>query len=183
MGGYKFLWQKGELGENRKGYLSPGHNSILFDEDSSKYFIIYHTRFEGRGEEHEVRVHQLFFNADGWPVIAPYRYAGETAGAVSADDIAGGYKLIDHGREISAEIHESVSIKLSKDGKVSGDVTGTWTLTGDNQAELVLDGKTCTGLFLVQWDEDGQKNVMTFTALDDETGICVWGSGLNALED
>ncbi len=183
MGCYKFLWEKGELGEDRDGYLSPGHNSILHDEESGKYFIIYHTRFEGRGEAHEVRVHQMFFNADGWPVIAPYRYVGETAGAVSADDIAGSYKLIDHGRDISAEMHESVSIKLSKDGKVSGDAEGTWSLTGDDQAELVLDGKTYTGIFLVQWDEDGQKNVMTFAALDDETGISVWGSGLNALEN
>ena len=43
-----------------------------------RYFIIYHTRFENRGEEHEVRVHQMFFNEDGWPVIAPYRYTEES---------------------------------------------------------------------------------------------------------
>lgn len=183
MGGYKFQWQEGELGENRRGYLSPGHNSILHDEETGKYFMIYHTRFEGRGETHEVRVHQMFFNADGWPVIAPYRYVGETAGAVTAEEIPGTYKLINHGRAITEVMSESVNIKLSKDGKISGeDLEGTWTLSGDNQAEIVLGGRTYTGLFLVQWDEDGQKNVMTFTALDDETGICVWGSGVNARE-
>ena len=29
MGGYRFQWQEGELGEDRQGYLSPGHNSCL----------------------------------------------------------------------------------------------------------------------------------------------------------
>ena len=146
--------------------------------------MIHHTRFEKRGEAHEVRVRQMFFNADGWPVLAPYRYAGETAGPVSAEEIPGTYKLIQHGRDLNAEAHLSVNITLSKDGKIScaedADLSGTWTLTGDNQAELVIGSRTYTGLFLVQWDEDGKKNVMTFTALDDETGMCVWGSGLNA---
>jgi len=188
MGGYKFQWQEGELGENRKGYLSTGHNSCLYDDETGKYFIIFHTRFESRGEEHEVRVHQMFFNADGWPVIAPYRYVGETAGAVAAEEIPGTYKLINHGRAITAEMSESVNITLSKDGKTAcqedGDLDGgTWALTGENQMEITLDGRTYTGLFLVQWDEDGQKNVMTFTALDDETGMCVWGSGVNARAD
>ena len=184
MGGYRFQWQEGELGEDRQGYLSPGHNSCLYDEESGKYFMIHHTRFEKRGEAHEVRVRQMFFNADGWPVLAPYRYAGETAGPVSAEEIPGTYKLIQHGRDINAEAHLSVNITLSKDGKIScaedADLSGIWTLTGDNQAELTIGSRTYTGLFLVQWDEDGKKNVMTFTALDDETGMCVWGSGLNA---
>ncbi len=184
MGGYKFLWQEGELGENRKGFLSPGHNSCMYDEESGKYFMIHHTRFESSGEAHEVRVRQMFFNADGWPVLAPYRYVGETAGAVTAEEIPGTYKLINHGRAITDQMSESVNITLAKDGKVTGeDLEGSWALTGDNQMEITLDGKTYTGLFLVQWDEDGQKNVMTFTALDDETGMCVWGSGVNALQD
>lgn len=54
MGGYKFTWKEGEEGEDRKGYLSPGHNSCLYQEETGKYFIIYHTRFENSGETHEV---------------------------------------------------------------------------------------------------------------------------------
>ena len=184
MGGYRFQWQEGELGEDRQGYLSPGHNSCLYDEESGKYFMIHHTRFEKRGEAHEVRVRQMFFNADGWPVLAPYRYTGETAGAVTAEEIPGTYKLIQHGRDINAEAHLSVNITLGKDGKIScqedEDLSGEWKLTGDNQAELTIGSRTYTGLFLVQWDEDGQKDVMTFTALDGKSGTCVWGSGLNA---
>ncbi len=65
MGGYKFLWKKGEEGEFRIGYLSPGHNSCLYQKETGKYFIVYHTRFESKGEDHQVRVHQMFFNDEG----------------------------------------------------------------------------------------------------------------------
>ena len=124
--------------------------------------------------------------SDNLPIsrLAPYRYTGETAGAVTAEEIPGTYKLVNHGRAITDEISLSVNITLGKDGRISckenEDLSGTWALTGDSQAELTIDGRTYTGLFLVQWDEDGQKEVMTFTALDDETGMCVWGSGVNA---
>ncbi len=182
MGGYKFLCEEGELGESRRGYLSPGHNSCLYQEETGKYFIIYHTRFENSGEEHQVRVHQMFFNADGWPVIAPYRYVGEELAVYEDSEIPGRYKWIDHGRDISAVMHESSLVTLEKGGKLSGAVSGTWQRDGDNGITLDVDGKTYHGILLKQWDEDGQKNVMTFTALCAETGTAVWGSGLNAIQ-
>lgn len=183
MGNYKFLWEEGEEGENRDGYLSPGHNSCLYKEDTDQYFIIYHTRRENHGEDHEVRVHQMFFNEDGWPVVAPYRYAEETLAAVEKKDVTGRYKYINHGRKISADINESVDIELESNGKITGAAEGTWELTGDSDISLTVDGDTYKGVFLKQWDEDGKKYVMTFTALCTETGVSVWGSGLNSIEE
>ena len=182
MGCYKFLWSEGEEGEKRKGYLSPGHNSCLYQEETGKYFIIYHTRFENSGEEHQVRVHQMFFNEDGWPVITPYRYTGETMGAYTKEDVAGTYKYINHGRDISPKIRESIRIELKKDGKIAGELEGTWELADDHKITLTVDGDTYQGVVLRQWDEDGKKYVMTFTALNAATGISVWGSGLGAVE-
>ena len=184
MGGYKFLWKEGEEGEDREGYLSPGHNSCIYLEDEDKYLIIYHTRFENRGEEHQVRVHQMFFNEDGWPVIAPYRYAEEKLEEFSQKELSGSYKLINHGREISAEMSESQEIILASNGKIKGtEKEGTWKTGSDCKIELEIDGKTYKGVYLKQWDEDGKKYVMTFTALNSETGISIWGSGLNAIEE
>lgn len=186
MGGYKFLWDEGEDGEERKGYLSPGHNSCLYQEESGKYFIIYHTRFESSEELHEVRVHQMFFNEEGWPVIAPYRYVGESLQTVTAEEIVGTYKYINHGRAITAEMSTSVDISLKSDGSISGTdaegevLSGTWALSGDYTATITINDITYSGVFLPQWDEDGLKYVMTFTAMNSETGTCIWGSGLSA---
>ena len=54
------------------------HNSVFYDEGTDKYFIFSIHAFASGGEHHEVRVHQMFINQDEWPVVAPYRYAGET---------------------------------------------------------------------------------------------------------
>lgn len=66
MGGYKFT-QRRRRRRRSKGYLSLYYNSCLYQEETGKYFIIYHTRFENSGETHEVRVHQMFLmKKAGW---------------------------------------------------------------------------------------------------------------------
>ena len=57
------------------GYVSPGHNSAYYDEETGQYFLIFHTRFLVTGDYHEVRVHEMTFNQEGWPVVSPLRYA------------------------------------------------------------------------------------------------------------
>lgn len=182
IGGYKFVWKEGEEGEHRAGFLSPGHNSCLFREEDGCYFIIHHTRFEGKGEKHEVRVRQMFFNSNGWPVLAPYRYAGEAVAPCSRSAVPGVYKFISHGRDISAEMKLSSEIRLEKNGKIRGAVSGEWELYGGFRIALTIDGSIYDGVFLRQWDEDGKKYVMVFTALCEKTGVSVWGSGLACVE-
>lgn len=179
MGNYKWTWHEGEAGEKRKGILSPGHNSTIYDEESGKYFIIFHTRFESKGEAHEVRVHQMFFNEAGWPLIAPYRYAGETQGIYEKKEVAGIYKIIKHGRKITTQLKESVDITLYMDGTVKGAYQGKWELTEGNRLKLTLGEDVYQGVFAEQYDEYGEKYVMGFTVLSQD-GIAVWGSGLAA---
>lgn len=62
MGDYTFETEN----EKGTGYVSPDHNSAYYDEKTGRSYLIFHTRFPGRGEEHEVRVHKLFMNKDGW---------------------------------------------------------------------------------------------------------------------
>src|SRR5690625_5461594 len=69
MGNYLFERNLGEPGTGiGTGYVSPGHNSVYYDEQTEEQYLIFHTRFPERGEEHEIRVHQMFMNDDGWPV-------------------------------------------------------------------------------------------------------------------
>lgn len=181
MGNYKWTWHEGENGEKRRGIVSPGHNSTIYDEETGKYFIIFHSRFEKSGEQHEVRVHQMFFNEAGWPVIAPYRYAGETIGEYETKDVAGVYKVLKHGRQITTQMKESVDITLYSDGRVTGAYTGNWELTNGNHIKITLGEDTFEGVVCRQYDEFGEKYVMGFTTLSEE-GVAVWGSGLAAIE-
>lgn len=174
-GNYQFKKAKGEKGPKATGYLSSGHNSALYDTELKKYLLFFHTRFEGRGEQHQVRVHQFFFSADGWPVVSPFRYSGETIGTYTADEVAGGYKFINHGHDITADVKRAVALSLEADGTVTGAATGTWKLVGANGAELTLDGVVYQGVFTKQLETDDKRETMTFTAVSN-TGVSVWGS-------
>ncbi len=180
MGNWQFLHVAGDPLANSRGYVSPGGVSVSRDAATGKYFLVFHTRFVGQGEFHEVRVHQMYLNNDGWFVVAPHRYAEETMATTVAGQIPGDYKLINHGKDITATVKTSTLITLNADHSVTGSVTGTWQLSLDHDATLTLAGTTYDGVFSRQWDDDNRAWVPTFSALSPD-GVAVWGSKLAAL--
>lgn len=180
MGNFSFPHVEGENGKIRSGYISPGHNSAYYDEETGQYFLIFHSRFEGRGESHQIRVHQMFLNEDGWFVVSPYRYAQEALGSVEEEDIAGPWKYLNHQHDITAGVKNAQDIMLHADHTVTGAVNGSWELLNENDAVLILDGVIYKGKWILEYDSFGKKKVMTFTALNAETGVSVWGSGYEA---
>lgn len=169
MGNYKFSCLD-------KAYMACGHNSVLRDDDG-QWYLFYHARFDDGTEYHEVRVHSMWFNEDGWPVVAPFEYAGDklSAGGYETADIAGEYEFINHGNATDGNIINYQKIKLNADGTVTGDVTGKWEQAADSAAAtLTLGGKTYKGYFLAAKDEKGTK-VMSFTAVGTNNQT-VWGA-------
>ncbi|MCM3626628.1 family 43 glycosylhydrolase [Paenibacillus glycanilyticus] len=183
MGNFLFKREVGEPGTGiGYGYVSPGHNSFYQDPKTGRMFLVFHSRFPQKGEIHEVRVHQMFMNKDGWLVTAPYRYSGESLEKVKREDLTGEYKFINHGKGTTAELVESSYITLSKNNKVTGDTAGTWKLTGHNEAEFTLGGKRYKGVFVKGWDPASESYVMTFTAMSGD-GVTIWGSKQEAKSD
>ncbi|GEN56730.1 hypothetical protein GCM10012290_15300 [Halolactibacillus alkaliphilus] len=174
-GNFLFNRLAGEPGSgNGYGYVSPGHNSIYTDQATNQQFNVFHTRFPERGEQHELRVHQLFNNEEGWRVMAPLRYAGETLDAdIDYLDVLGTYKYIDHGKNNDVAIKTSSLIHLESDGKISGAITGTWEKDG---AYLTLSTTdyVAKGVVLTQWDEVSARWLTTFSVLA-EDGSVQWG--------
>ncbi|MFP4283144.1 MAG: glycoside hydrolase family 43 protein [Opitutales bacterium] len=180
-GNWQFLPVAGEPEDTSTGYLSPGHNSVIQDPETGKWFNIFHTRFVGRGEAHEVRVHQMWFNEDGWPVMAPHRYAGETQGSYTESEIVGRYKFINHGTDTpgpatpeTVEVKTSTVVELLADGSLSG-ATGNWFMPDDQNIRLTIDGVTYRGVVAEFWDSDQGLWVHGFTAAS-ATNVAVWGS-------
>jgi arabinan endo-1,5-alpha-L-arabinosidase len=173
MGNYKFS-------SLSTAYMACGHNSVLRDDDG-KWYLFYHARFNSGTEYHEVRVHSMYFNDEGWPVVSPYENSGDVIAEYGYEtaDIAGTYEYINHGNDTSSEIHNYSSITLNADGTVSGAVSGTWSQAKDSSAAvLTLDGQKYSGYFLAAQDENGQK-VMSFTAVGSNNQT-VWGAETTA---
>ncbi|MFG6440135.1 glycoside hydrolase family 43 protein [Roseateles sp. LKC17W] len=178
MGAHQFANASGETG-TALGYISPGHNSAYLDAATGQLFMIFHTRFPGTGEAHEIRVHEMHLNEDGWPVIAPLRYAplslaspAQTAD-VSAAQAAGSYKLVNHGKDIAAAAKGSINVTLNTDGTVSGGLTGTWTHNGANKLSVVSGGTTYKGVLSRQWNTNASAFVVSFSALS-AGGVSLW---------
>lgn len=150
-------------------YRSPGHNSAFIDEKTGKRFLIYHTRFEGNGMFHALRVHQQFLNEKGWPVTSVYAYSGETIApkGYSTNEIVGEYAFINHGTASDGpNIKKYQNIILNQNGKITGAVTGTWKAkAGTYYADFVIGGVTYSGVFLKQSKETSTEQILTFTAI------------------
>lgn len=150
-------------------YKAPGHNSAFIDEKTGKRFLIYHTRFQGRGEVHQLRVHQQFLNEQGWPVTAPYEYTGESISPTgyATDEVVGEYAFVNHGiTSDRTTVNEAKNIVLKKNGTITGDVTGTWTAkAGTYHMSVKTGGVTYSGVFLKQTKETSDAHVMTFSAI------------------
>lgn len=173
MGNYK--WSSMDTAE-----VAQGHNSAYVDQDGKAY-VIFHTKFADGTEGHQLRVHQLFLNEDGWTVAAPYEYAGETLYASGYEEsrLTGEYELIIHRYQVdyaNLEYVEPVTVKLNADHTVSGAASGTWEeKSGSAYATLVLDGVTYKGVFTEQTVTGCTENTMCFTAVSAD-GVNIWGS-------
>lgn len=172
MGGFE--WEASEAGEPI-GYVSPGHNSAYYDEANKQYFLLFHSRFPDSGEMHQLRVHQLFMDKNGWPIAAPRRYSGEKAEDVNKKNVPGDYMLINHGHEITPDVKRPSKIRLGANGKITGDSEGTWKIKSGYKLEVKLNGESYDGLFIRGWDEGEGRYALTFTLLSDK-GIALWGS-------
>ncbi|MCG9696629.1 LamG-like jellyroll fold domain-containing protein [Shewanella sp. Isolate11] len=180
MGGFEFVAKTGDVGQSY-GYLSPGHNSAYYDAETGKHLLITHTRFPERGEQHSIRVHEMYVNADGWLVASPHRYTPiDGDNIVDGVDVVGDYRFINLGHDTNTAAKESVYITLTENRTVEGDVTGTYRLSDNEPNRITLtlsDIGKVEGVMSWQWDDVLQKLVPTFSALSNE-GVSVWGSQL-----
>lgn len=156
-------------------YMATGHNSAFIDDDGKKY-IVYHTRFDNKTEDHEPRVHQFIVNEEGWPCMLPYATDGETVSETGYEmsDMAGRYYVINQGTAIDANIAEPFILYLEEDGKVYGDgVEGSWEAKDNTCYMNITYGDTgYSGVFCQMNDEAGTQ-VMTFSAVGNNESV--WG--------
>ncbi|MFW2514226.1 family 43 glycosylhydrolase [Demequina sp. SO4-13] len=177
MGGHRWLSDPEDasagLGD---GYVSPGHNSWYDNPDTGESFLVFHTRFPDRGGAHNVRAHQMWMTQDGWPVVSPLRFGGETAGPLPESDIAGDWQLVNMGKDITAEPATPSAVVFEADGDITGAITGSWTLDADTVATLTLDGESYSGHFVPVWDPD-LETWATAVTLQNDHGVSLWGRG------
>ncbi|MNK42105.1 Extracellular endo-alpha-(1-_5)-L-arabinanase precursor [compost metagenome] len=170
LGGYR-------LGDD-PGWIAPGHNSVL--KDGENYFIVHHARGEQDKNWSYLHVRKILWTEDGWPVVSPERYAGETLQDIPKSLIAGGWDYLVMDPSVDGQV-ESSRIELKSDGSINGPSGhGTWSFDGKYTLNLTWgnpgDGKGKADLvqLLPSWDWEQNRQTLVFTGMD-EKGISVWG--------
>ena len=167
-GNYKF---------GSSNYVALGHNSVIKDKDG-RYFVIYHVRHQIKGM-HNLMVNQLYFNEEGWPVMAPTAYVGEKAGLATQAEIAGDYDIVLHAESTTSTIVDAETYTLSADGKVKKGTAevGSWTVKQDYYVEITINEVVYKGVVAPGWNNyaslSKQKGVYTLTAVSN-AGRSLW---------
>ena len=191
--GEKLIGPYSHWGYMPEGERSQGHNSVIAAPDGRAY-LIYHTRFcndnKDANEGHQVRVHQLFQNKNGWLVASPFEYNGETIvnediatkQPFTADEIAGNYSLLIHkfanDRENLEQV-EPVNITLNADGTITGSKTGKWSIDeGTHYITLTMSSVAYSGVVYEETMDVTNMHAISITAVSNG-GVSVWAYKLH----
>ena len=178
-GGYKWDAMSG-------AEIAQGHNSAFIDKQG-RAFVVYHTRFSNGGEGHQVRVHQLFLNDEGWLMAAPFEFDGETItdeaiaskASIADADIAGDYQFMRHqyGQNTAAKAFETpVNITLNADGTITGAENGTWKRTaGTDYIHLTINNVVYRGVLVKQTIDYTNIPAIAISALSSSSGSLTMG--------
>ena len=167
--GHKIIGAYNDWANMWVGECAQGHNSAIVGADGEAY-VVFHTKFNDGTYGHQVRIHRLFVNENGWLVCSPFRYLGtqsvltgslavqtttqekiETSQILTTQQLAGTYQLVIHPYKLDYKIFEEkvpTEVVLSEDGKISGAYTGTWAYSeeGKSYITLTIAGKTYYGV-------------------------------------
>lgn len=163
------------------GYAALGHNSVIKDKDG-RYFVVYHTRRQTGStvtKGHNLCVSQMFFNEQGWPVMAPNCYVGEQLGIVTQAQAAGMYEVVVHSAVTKVDMVVSEEYKFNADGTVQKgtEAAGSWTVKENYYVEITLGETVYRGVIAPGWDmysaEEDQEGVLSISAVSD-TGVSFW---------
>lgn len=178
-GGYKWNPMSG-------AEIAQGHNSA-FNDKQGRSFVVYHSRFSNQGEGHQVRVHQLFLNDEGWIMAAPFEFDGETItnndiatkASIADSEIAGDYQFMRHeyGQDTEKKAYETpVNIRLNADGTITGAEKGTWKRTaGTDYIHLTINGVVYRGVLVRQTIDYTNIPAVAISAISSSSGSTTLG--------
>ena len=183
MGGYQ--WDGMSVAE-----IAQGHNSAFTDDDDHS-FVVYHTKFNDGTAGHQLRVHQLFVNDNGWITAAPFEYNGQmdvaknsevkTKQFFTANQLAGKYKMIAHKYNVdyaNYEYSKPVDIELFADGTYKCDsYSGSWSLTsGTSYVKLLLGDYEVHAVAVPGTEDQTNIPIVAITGVDSKasSGMCFW---------
>ncbi|MDI1305267.1 MAG: arabinan endo-1,5-alpha-L-arabinosidase, partial [bacterium] len=168
---------------NHTGWVGISHCAVFQNPETKEWFYSSQARLPegvpGIAVSNAImmgHVRGIQWTEDGWPVIAPERYAAVPATTISETSFIGTWEQITMNYQYKV-IQKSVTIYLTADKKVSGGVTGTWSYDSTNKT-LTVNGVKCKVNDAWDWESATRKVTITYSGFT-AGGLPVWGKKIN----
>ncbi|MBJ2123451.1 arabinan endo-1,5-alpha-L-arabinosidase [Flavobacterium sp. IB48] len=169
--------------KNHTGWVGFSHCAVFQNPDTKQWFYASQARLPegvaGIAVSNAVmmgHVHGIQWTEDGWPVIEPERYAGVPTTTFAEGNLVGTWEQITLNYQYKT-MQKAVTIFLTADKKVSGDITGTWSYDPAKKI-ATINGVKCNVVDAWDWESATRKVTLTYTGIN-SAGISVWGKKIN----
>lgn len=168
MCGYRF--------ENSRGWMGPGHNSVLVDE-GNEWYMVCHIRPYGvyTPIESTMHIRRIFWSEDGWPMVSPENYAGEQIQTIPEEEIPGRYEWITLTPTVPQSVIGSAPATIMPNGgmNISGHTRNRWRKVGENGFEMDMGAYKFKGVAAAAWDAEQNRPTLVITGIRND-GVCFW---------
>ncbi|MGM0457771.1 MAG: arabinan endo-1,5-alpha-L-arabinosidase [Bacteroidota bacterium] len=161
------------------GWVGFAHGSVFHDPDTGNWFYSSQGRLppgvSGINASNAVmmgHVREIYWTDDGWPLVAPERYAAVPDTAITEEDIAGTWEEVTLEYQYQA-MQQSKKIELNDDHSVSGGTGGTWSFNEEtqtltiNNVDLIIDSAW-------DWEASPRRTTISYAGLT-PSGLSKWG--------
>ncbi|GLU43916.1 arabinan endo-1,5-alpha-L-arabinosidase [Allomuricauda sp. NBRC 101325] len=160
------------------GWVGFSHCAIFKDDLSGKWYYTSQARLPegvpGINVSNAVmmgHVRELEWTSDGWPVVAPERYAAVPETEITEADIVGSWQQIT--MEYQYQVQQTAqNVTFNADGTLGGAMSGSWSLESATKT-LMVNGIECKLLDAWDWEASTRKVTLSYSGLTD-LGRPVW---------
>lgn len=165
------------------GWVGISHCAIFQDTDTNKWYFSSQGRLPegvpGINVSNAVmmgQVRELQWTEDGWPVVAPERYANVPETNITVADIAGTWEQITMNYEYKV-MQTSKTIIFNSNGTMGGEVSGNWELNA-NTNTIYVNGQECKLFDAWDWEASPRAVTLSYSGFTLE-GKPIWAKKIN----
>lgn len=167
---------------NHTGWVGISHCAIFKDPDTNKWFYSSQGRLPenvpGINVSNAVmmgQVREIQWTPDGWPVVAPERYAGVPQTTLSDADFVGQWEQMTMQYQYRV-MQTPITVTLNANHTV-GNSTSTWSYDDANKL-LTIGNVACKVSNAWDWEKTPRRRTVTYSGLT-AAGQPVWGKKIN----
>lgn len=165
--------------KDHTGWVGFSHCSVFQNPETKQWYYASQARLPenvpGINASNAImmgHVREIEWTTDGWPVIAPERYAGVPKTELTTASFIGTWEHIEMQYQYKT-IQKSATINLTADKKVSGTITGSWSYDSSTKT-LIINDIRCKVQDAWDWEASPRKVTITYSGLT-STGLPFWG--------